>query len=168
MKESVKGTGFTHFDGKGNAVMVDVSAKEVTVRQATARGRIRMKREVLEAVRRGQMKKGDVLGVARIAGIMGVKRTAELIPLCHSLPVEKCQVDFEIREDEDCIDAVCTVGTCARTGVEMEALTGVTAALLTIYDMCKAMDRSMEITDIRLMEKSGGASGLFIREEEKG
>lgn len=167
MEERAKGTDFTHFDGKGNAVMVDVSAKEVTVRQATARGKIRMNQAVFQAVRNGQTKKGDVLGVARIAGIMGVKRTAELIPLCHSLPVEKCRVDFEIREDEGCVEAVCTVGTCARTGVEMEALTGVTAALLTIYDMCKAMDRSMEITDVRLMEKSGGASGHFIRKGEE-
>ena len=152
---------FTHFDGSGNAWMVDVSDKEDTIRQATARGSIFMTRECFEKVREGSMKKGDVLGVARIAGIMGAKKTSELIPLCHILNLTKVSIDFELIEEKYEIRAVCTAGTTGKTGVEMEALTGVNAALLTIYDMCKAVDKTMRMGDICLIEKSGGKSGHF-------
>lgn len=158
---------FTHFDAQGNAVMVDVSGKDITLREATAEGVIRMSQQCFELVRSGGMKKGDVLGVARIAGIMGAKRTAELIPLCHILNLTKASVDFElIPEAPDArpgIRALCTVRCSGKTGVEMEALTGVSVALLTIYDMCKAVDRSMEMEQVRLVRKSGGKSGLFER-----
>ncbi|MDR1411786.1 MAG: cyclic pyranopterin monophosphate synthase MoaC [Spirochaetaceae bacterium] len=153
---------FTHFDEKGNAIMVDVSAKEVTERLAAARGSITASAETLSAIRGGKVKKGDVLGVARIAGIMAAKRTASLIPLCHPLSFDSCAVDFTLGRDK--IEAVCTVKLSGKTGAEMEALTGVSAALLTIYDMCKALDRAMVIGDIRLWEKSGGRSGHFRRE----
>ena len=112
------------------------------------------------------MKKGDVLGVARVAGIMGVKRTSELIPMCHPLPIQKCSVDYELDETNGIIRAFCTVKTEGKTGVEMEALTGVQVTLLTIYDMCKAIDKSMELTDIHLVEKSGGKSGLYRNPKE--
>ncbi|MDR0451865.1 MAG: cyclic pyranopterin monophosphate synthase MoaC [Treponema sp.] len=153
---------FTHFDGKGNAIMVDVSAKEVTERFAAAGGSITVSGETLSAIRGGKVKKGDVLGVARIAGIMAAKRAASLIPLCHPLAFDSCAVDFTLGADK--IEAVCTVRLSGKTGAEMEALTGVSAALLTIYDMCKALDRAMVIGDIRLLEKSGGRSGHFRRE----
>jgi len=154
-------TGFTHFDAQGNAVMVDVGGKEVTARQAIAEGRIRMSAECYAAVREGSLKKGDVLGVARIAGIIAVKQTALLIPLCHTLPIEKAAIDFQLNDGEHTVTATCTVKTTGTTGVEMEALTGVSAALLTVYDMCKAIDKSMEITSIRLLEKTGGKSGDY-------
>jgi cyclic pyranopterin phosphate synthase len=156
---------FTHFDAGGNAIMVDVSAKEVTVRTAIARGEITLNGETLEAIRGGAAKKGDVLGVARIAGIMAAKRTADIIPLCHSLNFDKVTVDFSIIEAGELprIEALCTVKLSGKTGAEMEALTGVSAALLTIYDMCKALDRGMVIGNIRLWEKSGGKSGHFKR-----
>lgn len=154
---------FTHFDGNGNAVMVDVADKDVTERTAVAKGSIRVNREVFEAVREGTAKKGDVLGCARIAGIMAAKRAWELIPMCHPLMLTKVKIDFELQEESLSVTAFCTVGFCGRTGVEMEALTGVNIALLTIYDMCKAMDRAMEITDICLVEKMGGKSGHFKR-----
>jgi cyclic pyranopterin phosphate synthase len=155
----------SHVDRCGNAVMVDVSAKEISGRTATAGGCITMSREALGVVREGRAGKGDVLGTARLAGIMGAKRAAELIPLCHSLALDSCAVDFEIREDLPGIEATCTVKLSARTGAEMEALTGVSVALLTVYDMCKAMDRGMTLGNIRLLEKSGGKSGSFVRDK---
>lgn len=154
---------FNHFDEAGNAVMVDVTEKSDTVRSATARGRILMSREVFEAVKAGTAAKGDVLGVARVAGIMAAKRTSDLIPMCHPLMLTKVTVDFTMDEDKSRIEAVCTAKLTGKTGVEMEALTGVSVTLLTIYDMCKAMDKSMVIQDICLMEKSGGKSGHYER-----
>lgn len=154
--------GFTHFDEQGNARMVDVSEKEITSRTAVAKGSILVSSKIMEAVSLKQVKKGDVLGIARTAGIMGVKQTPYLIPLCHTLLLEKCSVDFQLFPEENRITAYCTVRCQGKTGVEMEALTGVTAALLTIYDMCKAIDKRMEITDIHLVEKTGGKSGDFI------
>ena len=151
----------THFDEKGGAVMVDVTEKAATQREALAKGRIRMNREAFEAVRSGTAKKGDVLGVARIAGIMAAKRTSDIIPLCHPLLLTKCAVDFELDEKDCTVTASCLVRVKGETGVEMEALTGVSAALLTVYDMCKAVDRAMELEAIHLVRKSGGRSGLF-------
>ena len=156
---------FTHFDSRGNAIMVDVSAKETNSRAALARGSISMNSQTMRAVLGGTAKKGDVLGVARIAGIMAAKRCAELIPLCHPLNFDKCTVDFSSDEEKNEIEASCTVKLSGKTGAEMEALTGVSVALLTIYDMCKALDRTMVIGNIRLCEKSGGASGHFVRDE---
>ena len=154
---------FTHFDSRGNAIMVDVSEKETSSRTATAKGIISMNSEAMNAVLGGTAKKGDVLGVARIAGIMAAKRCAELIPLCHQLAFDKCTFDFSIEENR--IECTCTVKLSGKTGAEMEALTGVSVALLTIYDMCKALDRAMVIGSIRLIEKAGGKSGHFIRNE---
>lgn len=153
--------GFNHFDEKGNAIMVDVSEKEVTSRTATAKGSIVVSQEVLTAIREGTAKKGDVLGVARVAGIMAVKKTSELIPMAHPLPIMKVSVDFELDEEQHKVTAFCTVKTDGKTGVEMEALTGVNVALLTIYDMCKAMDKRMRMENIHLCEKTGGKSGDF-------
>lgn len=154
---------FTHFNGQGEAIMVDVSEKQDTVREAIASGCIRMSEECYAKVKAGDMKKGDVLGVARIAGIMGTKKTSELIPLCHILNLSKVEVEF-ICHDETCeIEARCTAKTTGKTGVEMEALTGVNVTLLTIYDMCKAVDKSMEINEVHLLRKSGGKSGLWER-----
>lgn len=152
---------FTHFDEQGNAWMVDVSEKAETRREATAKGSIRMSRECFDKVREGAMAKGDVLGVARVAGIMGAKKCSELIPLCHILNLTKLSVDFEMNEERCEITAFCTARTTGRTGVEMEALTGVSVTLLTIYDMCKAVDKTMEIGGICLLHKSGGKSGEF-------
>lgn len=152
---------FTHFDEQGNARMVDVGEKADTRREAVARGSIFMSRECLLKVMEGTMTKGDVLGVARVAGIMGAKRTSELIPLCHVLNLTKLTVHFQIVEEKQEIQAVCTARTTGKTGVEMEALTGVTVALLTIYDMCKAVDKTMELGEIYLEHKSGGKSGDF-------
>lgn len=157
--------GFTHFDRKGNAVMVDVSGKDVTSRTAVAAGSIHVGPEIMAAVKDGNVKKGDVLGVARVAGIMGVKRTADLIPMCHPLSVRKCAVDYELDEEKCEIRVFCTVKTEGKTGVEMEALTGVQVTLLTIYDMCKAIDKHMVMTDIHLIEKTGGKSGRFRFDE---
>ena len=140
--------GLNHFDNKGNAVMVDVSDKDITERIATAEGKIKMNNTAMEAVVNGTSKKGDVLNVARVAGIMAAKKTFEIIPMCHLLMLTKCSVDFEVKKNY--VVAKCTVKTKGKTGVEMEALTGVNVALLTIYDMLKAVDRSMEITDIRI------------------
>ena len=151
----------THFDGIGNAVMVDISEKQPTRRIATAQGKIQVNQAVMDAILNHTAKKGDVLGVARVAGIMGVKQTASLIPMCHTLLITKCTVDFEIDETNLTITAFCTVKTEGKTGVEMEALTGVQVALLTVYDMCKAMDKRMVLTDIHLVEKTGGKSGDF-------
>ena len=156
---------FSHFDSKGNAVMVDVSEKNITERIAIAKGKIYVNSEVMEAVLNQTVKKGDVLGVARVAGIMGVKRTSDLIPMCHPLMISKCSVDFEINEEKNYIEAICTVKVEGKTGVEMEALTGVNATLLTIYDMCKAIDKTMEISEVHLVKKTGGKSGEFINEK---
>ena len=158
-------TNLTHFDAAGNAVMVDVSEKPVTARQAVARGIITMNAEAFAAVEHGTVKKGDVLGVARIAGIMATKRTSKLIPLCHPLPLTKVSVDFTLLPERQAVEAVCTVKTTGVTGVEMEALTGVSTALLTIYDMCKAVDKGMELGEIGLVEKTGGKSGHYVRAE---
>ena len=151
----------SHIDENGNAVMIDVSGKEITIRTAMAEGRIRVSSRIMEAVREGTAAKGDVLGVAQLAGIMGAKKTSELIPLCHPLPLSHCSLEFNL--EKEAIRAVCTVKTAGKTGVEMEALTGVSLALLTVYDMCKSMDKGMEITDIRLLEKTGGKSGDYRR-----
>ncbi len=155
---------FTHFDSHGNAVMVDVTEKGETERSATASGRITVSRQVFEAVRDKTVKKGDVLAVAQVAGIMAAKRTSQLIPMCHLLMLTSCRVSFVMHEQASEIEAVCTVKTTGKTGVEMEALTGVSGALLTIYDMCKAMDRGMVLSDICLLEKKGGKSGVYRKE----
>ncbi len=155
---------FTHFDGDGNAVMVDVSEKSITSRTAIAKGSIRVNTEIMEQILSGTAKKGDVLGVSRVAGIMAVKKTADVIPMCHPLLISKCAVDFETNKEENIITAFCTVKIEGKTGVEMEALHGVTVALLTIYDMCKAVDKGMEMFDIMLLEKTGGKSGVFKRD----
>ena len=152
---------FTHFDEKGNARMVDVSEKNITKRTATAKGSISVSREVMDAVIGRTIKKGDVLTVAQVAGIMGTKKTSDLIPMCHPLNLSNAKVTFDIDEEACNISALCTAVCEGRTGVEMEALTGVSVALLTIYDMCKSMDKRMIINDIHLVEKSGGKSGEF-------
>jgi cyclic pyranopterin phosphate synthase len=157
------GKEFTHFDEAGNARMVDVSSKKETGRVATATGRISMIPEAYAMVQEGTMKKGDVLGVARLAGIMAAKKVDSLIPLCHPLVITKADVSFTFQDDDYSILIEATVGITGRTGVEMEALTAVSVAALTIYDMCKAVDKSMEISDILLLKKSGGKSGEFIR-----
>ncbi len=154
--------GFTHFDENGKAVMVDVTDKQETVREATAEGKILVSREVLQAVLEGTVGKGDVLGVAATAGIMGAKKTSELIPMCHILPITNCRINFETDAAKNAIYCQCTVKVTGKTGVEMEALTGVSIALLTVYDMCKAMDKTMEIGEICLVEKSGGRSGHIL------
>ena len=141
---------FSHFDEDGNAVMVDVSGKEITQRRALAEGKIRVSREVFEAIAGRKVKKGDVLTVAQVAGIMGTKRTAELIPMCHLLNLTNSEVRFEMNPEKLEIKAFCQVKTEGKTGVEMEALTGVSTALLTIYDMCKAIDKRMVIEEIHL------------------
>ncbi len=146
--------------------MVDVTEKPETLREAVARGEIHVTAETMSQILQGTAKKGDVLGVARIAGIMGVKKTSDLIPLCHPLPIGKVNIDFTADEDHLRVICTCTVKTAGQTGVEMEALTGVSTALLTIYDMCKAIDKHMEITGIHLERKSGGKSGLFVYREE--
>lgn len=154
--------GLTHFDGQGNAIMVDVSEKNITHRVAVASGKICVNQAVYEAIVQGNVKKGDVLGVARVAGIMAAKKTSELIPMCHPLLLTKCTVDFELLPEELAVKAIATVKVNGQTGVEMEALTAVNVALLTIYDMCKAIDKTMELGEIHLEEKSGGKSGTFV------
>ncbi len=151
----------THFDAQGQAHMVDVAAKEVTHRVARARGSIRMLPATLALIAGGQAKKGDVIGVARIAAIQGAKRTADLVPLCHPLPITRVAVDFEIDAENSAVHCTAQVETLGRTGVEMEALTAVQVGLLTVYDMCKAADRGMVMTDIRVLEKRGGKSGAW-------
>ena len=151
----------THFDAQGQAHMVDVAAKEVTHRVARARGSIRMLPATLALIAGGQAKKGDVIGVARIAAIQGAKRTAELVPLCHPLPITRVVVEFEIDAEHSAVHCTAQVETLGRTGVEMEALTAVQVGLLTVYDMCKAADRGMVMTDIRVLEKRGGKSGAW-------
>lgn len=164
---------FTHFDGNGNAIMVDVGNKEVTRREAIAQGDIGVSPECYQKILEGSMKKGDVLAVARIAGIMGAKRTSELIPLCHVLCLTKVSIEFEMIGKKEganpkkrYIRTFCLVKCEGKTGVEMEALVGVNTALLTIYDMCKAVDKSMEMTDIFLCKKKGGASGDYERAKD--
>lgn len=159
---------FNHFDDEGNAIMVDVSAKAPTHRLAVAQGKIKVSPAVLDAITGHTAAKGDVLGVARVAGIMATKRTSELIPLCHPLALAHCSVDFTILPEECAVLAECTAKLDAKTGVEMEALTGVSVALLTIYDMCKAVDKRMEISDIHLIYKEGGKSGTFRNDGRPG
>lgn len=154
----------THFNAAGEAHMVDVGAKAATARRAVAEGWIRMRPETLELIRRGGHKKGDVLGIARIAGIQAAKKTAELVPLCHPIALTAVDVGFTLEPKPAAVRCEATVQTTAQTGVEMEALTAVEIALLTIYDMCKAVDRGMTLTDIRLVEKSGGMSGHWRRD----
>ena len=151
----------THFNAQGQAHMVDVGDKAVTARTAVAEGRIVMQPETMRLIAAGDHHKGDVLSIARIAGIMAAKRTAELIPLCHTLMLTRVAVELSVDEPTRAVHCVATVETRERTGVEMEALTAVQIALLTIYDMCKAVDRGMRMTDIRLLEKAGGRSGHF-------
>lgn len=155
-----------HFNEQGEAIMADISEKENTVRVAIATGRISMNEDAFNAIVGGTAKKGDVLGVARIAGIMAVKQTPSLIPLCHPLMTEKASIDFELDHDSRSVIASCMVRTSGKTGVEMEALCGINIALLTIYDMCKALDKGMEMSDIHLVEKQGGKSGHYRWEEK--
>ena len=149
----------THVDQSGDAVMVDVGEKKITRREAVAAGSISMSAECFAAVMEGKTKKGSVLNTARIAGIMAAKRTPELIPLCHTINLSKVQVDFTLQPEPCEVQTICTVRCEAKTGAEMEALTGVTVALLTVYDMCKAIDKNMKINNVRLVKKSGGKSG---------
>lgn len=155
----------THFDAQGQAHMVDVGAKAATHRVAVASGRIEMQPETLALIASGTAKKGDVLGIARIAGIMAAKKTSDLIPLCHPLALTRVAVDFELLPDQNAVRCAATVETVGPTGVEMEALTAVQVALLTIYDMCKAVDRGMAMHAVRLEEKHGGKSGSFKTEQ---
>lgn len=153
--------GLTHFDAQGSAVMVDVTEKNITHRAATARGCIAVNAKAYAAIAGGTAEKGDVLGVARVAGILAAKKTADLIPLCHPLAITKCGIEFTMKPETCEVEAACTVKVTGQTGVEMEALTGATVALLTIYDMCKALDKKMELRAVYLAEKSGGKSGVF-------
>lgn len=159
------GDSLTHLDEEGRARMVDVGGKEITSREAVARGAVCLQPETLRLIREGLMKKGDVLTVAQLAGIMGAKKTAELIPLCHPLPLDKVNVELELDEAGGRINITATAATTARTGVEMEALTAVSVAALTLYDMCKAVDRTIRIDNLRLARKSGGRSGDWQLEE---
>jgi cyclic pyranopterin phosphate synthase len=153
----------SHFDSQGRARMVDVTEKSITIREATAKGEIKLSKETLAKVKMGQMAKGDVLAVAQVAAVMGVKETSRLIPMCHPLPVGGISVDFTLDEEQSKIEVSVTVKIEGQTGVEMEALTGVSVALLTIYDMCKAVDKNMVMGEICLWEKKGGRSGHFQR-----
>jgi len=159
-------SGFTHLDENGKANMVDVGGKDETKRFAKASGSITVNEEVFLAITEGRAAKGDVLAAARIAGIMAAKKTPELIPLCHTLLLSKVSVDFSPNPEKKEVVCTCEVRLNGRTGAEMEALTGVSVALLTIYDMCKAMDKTMVISGIRLMEKDGGKSGHYVRKED--
>lgn len=159
----------THFDESGRAHMVDVGGKPDTVREALAAGTVRMRSETLALIREGHMAKGDVLAVAQVAGIMAAKQTPQIIPMCHTLLLTGVDLAFELEEGsggESAISIRATVRTVGKTGAEMEALTAVSAAALTIYDMCKAVDRAMSIEQVRLLRKSGGKSGVFERSEE--
>ena len=156
-------SGFTHIDKNGNASMVDVSAKNETRRFARASGKITVSQAVMDAINSDSVPKGNVLATARIAGIMSAKKTPELIPLCHTLLLSKVAVDFELEPEKNAIHCFCSVKLTGKTGAEMEALTGCSVALLTIYDMCKALDKTMEIGDVHLDEKDGGKSGHFVR-----
>ena len=154
-------SGFTHFDDDGKAVMVDVTDKAETARVAVAKGAVVMQPETLALIRAGGVEKGDVLSVARLAGIMGAKRTPDLIPLCHPLNLSSVRVDLELSAERPAVEITATCKLTGKTGVEMEALTAVAVAALTVYDMCKAVDRAMRIEDIRLTHKSGGKSGTY-------
>ena len=156
--------GLTHFDSDGKAIMVDVTEKEDTNRIAIAKGKIKVNKEVYDAIKNGTASKGDVIGVATTAGIMGAKKTWELIPMCHMISLGSCKINFEYNEETLEIYCICTVKTVGKTGAEMEALTGVSIALLTVYDMCKALDKTMEIGEIYLVEKDGGKSGHIMNE----
>lgn len=156
--------GLTHFDSEGKAIMVDVTDKEDTSRIAVAKGKIKVNKEIYDTIKAGTNAKGDVLGVATTAGIMAAKKTWELIPMCHIINLGSCKIDFECKEETLEIYCTCTVKTVGKTGAEMEALTGVSVALLTIYDMCKALDKTMEIGEIYLAEKDGGKSGHIVIE----
>ena len=156
----------THFDAQGQAHMVDVGGKPATHRIAVASGRITMREETLALIESGSAKKGDVLGVARLAGIMGAKKTSELIPLCHPLALTRIAVEFQLKPAASAVQCIATVETVGPTGVEMEALTAVQVALLTVYDMCKAVDKRMVITDVHVVEKHGGKSGSFVTAPE--
>lgn len=155
------GQEFTHFDQKGNAVMVDVTEKNVTTREAVATGSIKVSSLIMEHIKSKTLEKGDVLSVARIAGIMATKRTGDLIPLCHPLMLTKSSIEFELDQENNKIKVFCTAKLEGKTGVEMEALTGATIALLTIYDMCKAIDKQMVIEQVYLLKKTGGKSGTY-------
>ncbi len=154
---------FTHLDKQGRAKMVDVGGKNITTRTAFATGKIILPTKIMEAVLDNSVPKGDVFSVARVAGIMGAKNTSSMIPMCHPLPINSCSVDFNIDEKNSLIEVICTVNVDGKTGVEMEALTGVSVALLTIYDMCKGIDKGMVMTDILLEKKTGGKSGIYER-----
>ena len=153
----------THLDDQGQARMVDVSGKEITTRRATAEAYVLLSEEAFNALANGLLKKGDALAVARIAGINGAKQTGTLIPLCHPLPISGATVDFELNQEEMTLRIITTVTIAARTGVEMEALTAASLAALTVYDMCKAIDKGIVIREVRLLSKEGGASGQFLR-----
>ncbi|MGD9568920.1 MAG: cyclic pyranopterin monophosphate synthase MoaC [Sedimentibacter sp.] len=153
----------THINEQGRAKMVDVSEKQDTLREAVACCNVYMKRETLERIKEGSIKKGDVLAVAQVAGIMGAKKTSDIIPMCHTIMISGCNINFSLNFDENMVEITATVKNTGQTGVEMEALTAVSIAGLTIYDMCKAIDREMTVSDIRLMKKSGGKSGVFVR-----
>lgn len=153
----------THINEQGRAKMVDVSEKQETLREAVATGTVFMKRETLERINEGTIKKGDVLSVAQVAGIMGAKKTSDIIPMCHPIMISGCNINFSINFERNCVEIRVSVKNTGQTGVEMEALTAVTIAGLTIYDMCKAIDKEMIISDVMLMKKSGGKSGLFER-----
>lgn len=155
---------FTHFNNDGKAIMVDISEKGVTERLASAVSCITMRKNTLNMIKNGTTKKGDVLGIARIAGIMGAKKTSELIPLCHPISLSSVSINFEINENTNSINIICDCKLNGKTGLEMEALTAVSIAALTIYDMCKAVDREMTITQTQLTYKSGGKSGTYKRD----
>lgn len=154
---------FTHFNEEGRARMVDVGKKDDTERIAVASGYVEMKGETLDAIIKGRIKKGDVLAVAQVAGIMAAKKTAEIIPMCHNIFITGCDINFKTSADENRIYIEARVKTIGKTGIEMEALTAVSGAALTIYDMCKAIDRGMVIGEVKLMEKDGGKSGHYVR-----
>ena len=160
----IQKSGLTHIDDSGEARMIDVGSKEPTRRVAIAKGSVVMSSETLDLIRSNDVEKGDVLGVARVAGVMAAKSTAQLIPLCHPLPLEQITVDFEICKEPASVEATATAKTTARTGVEMEAMTAVCVSALTIFDMCKAVDRGIRIEAIRLVRKSGGKSGNVVLE----
>jgi cyclic pyranopterin phosphate synthase len=153
----------THINEQGRAKMVDVSEKQDTLREAIAYGNVYMKKETLQRIKEGTIKKGDVLSVAQVAGIMGSKKTSDIIPMCHPIMISGCDINFSLNFDENRVEIISTVKNTGQTGVEMEALTAVAIAGLTIYDMCKAIDREMIVSDVKLLKKSGGKSGLFER-----
>lgn len=157
----------SHFDSKGKVKMVDVGAKEISSRLAVARGEVKMQAAAFQALQRGEIEKGEAIAVAKTAGILAAKRTAELIPLCHSLPLDSIGIEISFLEDGETIEIEAAVKASGKTGVEMEALTAVSGAALTLYDMCKAMDKTMVIQNIRLVQKKGGKSGDFVQDDER-